>query len=228
MSKESLVEHWLRKLNSNRFSASVIVVGICAVGIGSFTGALGTVIDAVGKFKKSREPKFAELMSVVSQYAIKASIERESYDGKIVITPVALFRDTQTLANGKPSGYTYLLCRFTNVSDHPITIGALESDRSRYRLDDPGLGYQPVVTTLYQFQMFVRGQPIVRNSVDSDSAFVNSSTIEGGKTKYGYVNSLGAPWPSEMTLTIIDATDSEAGKAKLRIHLDQEGQTSGL
>lgn len=216
------VDSIITKLKNHPLIAGIIVVGIIAIAIGNATDAVSNIREFLGQINAARQPTYAELMRNVARYVIDARIERRSYTGPVVITPVGLFGDPGKLADGSPTGYTYLLCRFTNTSGQPVTIGAVTSEHSWYRLDDIGLGYHPTLISLSQMQMWFGGKPVKRQELlegarDYQKFAIEEATLPAHATKYAYVNSLGSAWPKELTLTIIDVTDNEAGSAKITI-----------
>ena len=236
MTRHNHVDATLKRIKNNKLIACVIVVGMVVITVGNLTDAFTKITEFYLRLGTSGEPENVELIENISQYVINGSVDRVNYSGDVIITPVGLFRDPRRRADGSATGYTFLLCRFTNTGDKPITIGAIVSEsKRRYRLDDPGFGYRPVATSMAQWQGFFRGRPISPMEIEkikerlerrkkssprvSISKFENA-TLLIGETKYGYVNSLGHDWPSEITLSIIDLTDRDVGTARLRIHIE--------
>ena len=160
-------------------------------------------------------------------YVIQSRIQRLSYEGDLVITPVQLFRDTdEKLANGSDSPYTYLLCRITNNTDQPRTIGCMRKSAGRwYRLDDLHLGYTPVVTSLAQYQAWFEDS-WSRDSYRPNPGLnlITEATIEPRMTKYAYVNCLGKGWNGTFKLEIVDVKDEIVARATIQVEiLTQQG-----
>ncbi|WP_422105062.1 hypothetical protein [Winogradskyella sp.] len=228
--EDTRVDKMLKRLKNNKILASIILFSVIIIAIGSLTDATGKIADFYNRLITSGEPKYQELIDNVSQYVIEGSLQRVNFTGDVIITPVGLFSDPGNLADGSPTGYTYLLCRITNKSSSPVTIGAvLDENETWYRLDDPSFGYRPVATSLVQFQMWFRGNPIKRKELNDNrssyhDSFIQSSTIEPGHTKYGFINSLGRAWPKEVTFSIVDVTDFIVGSARIKINLNDSKQ----
>lgn len=225
MTEDTRVDKTVNRLKNHKLLATVIVIGLAVIAVGSFTDALGKIGDFVARFRTSGDPLIEELIKNVSDYVVDARIERVDFSGDVVITPVGLFRDPpNTLVDGFPSDYTYLLCRFTNTSEQPVTIGAVvDGDNDYYILDDPNFGYRPIVTTLMQFQMWFRGEPVERTQLKKEESripdnFIDAATLEPRKTKYGYITN-PHEWPEEITFTVIDVTDTTAGTVTLQIRI---------
>ena len=211
----------LARLKNHTVLATLVVLTAIITGAATATDALSKLISLGKQVWTATRPQYRELLANVTKYAIDAQFERLDYTGPVVITPVALFRDPHSLADGSPSGYTYLLTRFTNMSSAPVTVGALVNERGTpYRLDDPQFGYQPTIITLYQLQMFFRGKPMkpdrLNVGVGPDSIF-GRATIPAHSSRYAYINSLTTPWPSVLALTVIDVTDNPAGTVRIKI-----------
>lgn len=198
------------------------ILGIAMIVIGGALGAVGAYFAKDGW----EQIKAAQLApptpsAEAARYVIPGSMSRKSHSGDLVLSPIGLFNDTEPLAGGRPSGYTYLLCRITNTGSRATTIGAIEGEGlGWFRLDDLHLGYSPVATSLTQWQMFSRGHPIEvasHSSAQRRESPMEQATLKAGETKYAYINSLGRPWPAEITFVIVGATDTEAGRATLTI-----------
>lgn len=215
-SDKSRVDVILLRLKNHPVVAVTVVVCIVIVATAATTDAVDKLVDLSRRLRTPVRPEYGELIESVHKYAIDARIVRTHYQGPIVITPVAMFSDPGTLADGSPSGYTYLLARFTNTSASPITVGMLLGDRDAYVLADLRFGYRPTFITLYQIQGFARGMPLSHEQRLAADMF-GAATIPAHSTRYGYINSLGKPWPSQITFDVIDVTDNSAGSARLEI-----------
>lgn len=218
MADATLVDSFIKFLKNNKIIASLMVFGAIVIGIGSFTDSLSKIEVFYKNLKTSNDPKYIELIENVSNYVIDAEIKRVEYSGDIVITPIVLFKDSRNRSDGTPSDFTYLLCRFTNTGSRVLTVGALmEKDEGYYRLDDPMFGYRPVLTTLAQWQGWYRGMPL--ELLNQNGGSMEYASLEGGATKYGYINSLGKAWPERISFQVFDVTDEIFGEVTLEIRI---------
>jgi hypothetical protein len=230
MGKKDFVNFFLGKIRRNRIGSILIVLGIVVISIASFTNAIDAISNFIDKFKRVNDPTSSELIEQMAKYIVKGSVKRGQYSGQIVITPIGLF------SNPKPyeaynaetqSRKIYLLCRFTNISDRPITLGGVEQKSGmRVELADLGLGYQPVMISLSQTQSWIGGNYKTKEQLEEMKDrpikyedLIDLATLKAGETKYAYLDNLGSTWPQVLQLEVTDATDSKVGECEIMIEI---------